>query len=338
MNWFRCKAHDIYNRWRKFRGHHFDYVLIITYGRSGSTLLMGLLNTDDSCVIRGENNNFMYHLYCARRSLDRAKSGYSDETCGKPTSPWWGVDDIDPASFQRDMEPIVRNVLLSGLGRRPRVLGFKEIRYFDLFLEGELGGYLGFLARTLPRCAFVFNVRNIDDVMQSKWWAELGESEAAETKVLLREFEEFAINFCKKYRDSARLVSYEAVVANGRELRNIFAFLGLKYEQGKVSQMIDVVCEQPIVNMDPHWRPQFYQTLQDGFQYDFIGRFENLDSDFLHVLSKIAPGVDQAVAREDRHATRADSGLADYFTSELSKKIMEKFSVDFEFFEYPVHV
>lgn len=40
----------------------FNHILIITYGRSGSTLLMSLLNTVDGVLIAGENYNLCLHF------------------------------------------------------------------------------------------------------------------------------------------------------------------------------------------------------------------------------------------------------------------------------------
>lgn len=47
----------------------FNHILIITYGRSGSTLLMSLLNTVDGVLIAGENYNVCLHLFRAYKAL-----------------------------------------------------------------------------------------------------------------------------------------------------------------------------------------------------------------------------------------------------------------------------
>ena len=49
------------------------YVFVMTYGRSGSTLLMGLLNTIPGYLIRGENDDALrflhdFHQTCVERS------------------------------------------------------------------------------------------------------------------------------------------------------------------------------------------------------------------------------------------------------------------------------
>ena len=64
-----------------------DYVFVMTYGRSGSTLLMGLLNTIPGYLIRGENDDalrflFDFHRTCVGRSTARL----SARPCSPPTS------------------------------------------------------------------------------------------------------------------------------------------------------------------------------------------------------------------------------------------------------------
>jgi len=54
---------------------NFPSVLIITYDRSGSTLLQGILNSIDGCLIRGENNGFCLHLFLAQQHPERHSNG-----------------------------------------------------------------------------------------------------------------------------------------------------------------------------------------------------------------------------------------------------------------------
>ena len=39
------------------------YIFIVTYGRSGSTLLQGILNSIPGYLVRGENRQALRHLY-----------------------------------------------------------------------------------------------------------------------------------------------------------------------------------------------------------------------------------------------------------------------------------
>ena len=47
----------------------FRHILIITYGRSGSTLLQGVLNGIEGVVLRGENDNAFFDLYKTYKKL-----------------------------------------------------------------------------------------------------------------------------------------------------------------------------------------------------------------------------------------------------------------------------
>ena len=52
---------------------NFDVILIITYGRSGSTLLQGILNSISGVLVRGENANMCYHVFYAYQAILEAK-------------------------------------------------------------------------------------------------------------------------------------------------------------------------------------------------------------------------------------------------------------------------
>ena len=60
---------------------NYQHVLIITYGRSGSTLLQGLLNSIDGCIVRGEN-------YDACKGLFRTYQAVSYTHLTLPTTPY----------------------------------------------------------------------------------------------------------------------------------------------------------------------------------------------------------------------------------------------------------
>jgi len=224
--------------WAKTRP--FDHILIVTYGRSGSTLLMGLLNSDADCVIRGENNNYIYYLFQAWRQMEKAKSCHSNATKNSLTSPWWGVDDMDPEAFRESLGPLVRNSLMAGLKESPAVLGFKEIRYLQALREGVLEEYLAFLARLLPNTALVFNYRKVSEVIASKWWAQQSDSGQAESMLLMKEFERIGNAYCVDHPQSAFQIHYEAVCRNDEELCALFNFLGLNYNSDAIIKLLNL--------------------------------------------------------------------------------------------------
>jgi hypothetical protein len=146
----------------------YRYVFIVTYGRSGSTLLMGLLNTIPGYRIVGENGNTLYRLYQADQGLREAYAKRGRDS-NQPIHPWYGATDWRPDEFRRDLvDAFVANVLRPG--RDDRVLGFKEIRYTEAHMK-DLTRFLDFLGDAFPDSRIIFNHRRPDKVASSGWWA-----------------------------------------------------------------------------------------------------------------------------------------------------------------------
>jgi len=120
--------------------------------------------------------------------------------------------------------------------------------------------------------------------------------------------------------------------------QNLIDFIEKKYSKTvdtiDFEFFVEVVCEQRPKQMNPHWRTQYYQTLNNQISYDFIGKFENFDEDFLTILRKIDSKAETFISHWKRHATNANESLADYYNPDLIKKVKEKFAIDFEFFGY----
>lgn len=145
------------------------YIFVVTYGRSGSTLLMNLLNAADGCMVRGENNNALYHLYRGWKALREARDEHGPRS-KRQTSPWWGISDINLKAFEKELaKNFVEHILRPSPGKY--ILGFKEIRFSDEDVP-DLEDYMDFLARVFYPAIFVVNHRRIDDVARSKWWRD----------------------------------------------------------------------------------------------------------------------------------------------------------------------
>jgi hypothetical protein len=95
------------------------------------------------------------------------------------------------------------------------------------------------------------------------------------------------------------------------------------------------VIRQPITFMDPHWKIQYYQTLQELINYDFIGKFENFNKDFLKVLHKIVPDDSKMyILNIQGHKTGANNKIKEFYTEEIRDMVYTKYKVDFEQFGY----
>jgi Sulfotransferase family len=206
----------------------FQSILVVTYGRSGSTLLQGVLNSIDRCLIRGENYNFCYGLFRSYQSMMVAKKF----TSSKSRSPWFGPK-WDESLFLRATRTMVRDLLLGDVD--PRTIdcyGFKEIRYTELHVP-QLPEYLAFLAQIFPSVAYIFNTRDLDDVVRSDWWRR----DPDRYRPLLNKTEEQFRSYAAAH-DNCFLIDYRDIVGQSPALAAMFDFLGAPYDTEKITAVL----------------------------------------------------------------------------------------------------
>ena len=216
---------------------NFDAVFIVTYGRSGSTLLQGLLNSIDGMLIRGENNNFVFGLF---NSYERLSTAIAERgsNAGRATStnPWYGIGQIDQDAFLSDMRNMVTRVLVSDYGGTEAVkcIGFKEIRYPDI--TDDLSKYLEFLSQIFPKSGFVVLSRDLEQVKQSAWWRK-------EDPAWVTEYLSSCENELRAYgadRNDFFFLDYQDVLEAGQKLRDLFTFLGAPYVEADIERILSI--------------------------------------------------------------------------------------------------
>ena len=99
-------------------------------------------------------------------------------------------------------------------------------------------------------------------------------------------------------------------------------------------EFVDVVCEQSVLQMNPHWRVQYYQTFQDNINYDFIGKIENFNEDCTNVFSRIRKDYANFYRSELRHATKSTNLFRQFYDNDLKEKVYNKYEIDFDHFGY----
>lgn len=214
----------------------FDSVLIVTYGRSGSTLLQGILNSIEGWLVRGENNNFCFSLYEAYQSIKFSKKF---EASTEVTKPWYGASFIDEDNFLRQASQMTRDLVISNKKNDPRIkcYGFKEIRYYLPKVQKNFDDYLEFLEKIFPNVCFIFNTRNLDNVLQSGWWPE---RDYEKTKQQLVSLENKFIYFCRTHNNNTFQITYEDVVSKSKKLEAMFDFLDVEYIPEKIDEILSV--------------------------------------------------------------------------------------------------
>lgn len=215
---------------------NFQSVLIITYGRSGSTLLQGLLNSIEGCVVRGENYNMFYGLFLAYRALQETKAQpHIDEDSLSVTHPWYGAVWFDEQRFLQDARELVYHQLMpENAGTFPQCIGFKEIRYFPA--NNNFHAYLNFLSKLFPKPAFIFLNRDHDQVLKSAWWKD---EEQIKAKKELDQFEA-AISTYTKGKSFVFTLNYSDMTDRTPRLKELFDFLGAPYMEEKIDQVLAI--------------------------------------------------------------------------------------------------
>lgn len=203
-----------------------DHLFVVTYGRSGSTLLMGVLNTVPGYLIRGENHNALLHLF----RFHQAMATGSRRRLSRPTGPFFGISGF-PA--QRSLRQIQRLATDTVLRPEPdtRVTGFKEIRWYHADLEE----YVAWLREVFPGARFLVNTRNHAAVLKSKWWAE-GDDKSEH----LADIERRILALAASLGEAAYRVHYDDYIADPGVLRGMFEWLGEPFDEATVRKTMAV--------------------------------------------------------------------------------------------------
>lgn len=212
------------------------YVFVVTYGRSGSTVVQNLLNAIPGYCIRGENGNALSGLARSWHLMNVAEPRIGLKARGVPSTPeepWYGAELAEPWRYGSYLANVfVREVLALPAGTR--VGGFKEIRFHTepQFFQP----YLGFIRRFFPKARFIFNTRSHDAVLKSGWWADMDETRAR--KQLEQAEALFAAHIAAHPTISLHL-HYDDYAGNPEGFRPLFDFLGEPFDQDLVAGVLN---------------------------------------------------------------------------------------------------
>jgi hypothetical protein len=149
--------------------------------------------------------------------------------------------------------------------------------------------------------------------------------------------------FCFVRNPYSRLLSayLNKIVGNKPQKKIILLQLGKNPNDISQSisfkEFVNAVVEEPISMMDRHWCTQYYQTFQTGIDFNFIGRFEQFNTDFIKVLDCLYNNPEPYLTNVFGHMTKADDKVEQYYTRSLSNLVYNKFEIDFEYFSYSRH-
>jgi hypothetical protein len=208
------------------------YLFVVTYGRSGSTLVQGLLDAIPGYLIRGENRGVLYRLYQYHSALDTARKEFGRTESLTSRDSWYGIDEYSGSLAVTRMRSLMLETLLKP---RPgtRVVGFKEIRWF----YDDWEKYLSFVREVFPGARFVINTRDHDGVANSQWWGKRPKQDVLD---LLAGYEKQLDAMADVLGDAAFRIHYDDYVANPSALAGLFGWLGESFDLDAVTQTMAV--------------------------------------------------------------------------------------------------
>lgn len=210
----------------------FNSIYLVTYGRTGSTLLQSVLNSCEGILLLGENEGAFYHLFEYVQKIERLSKRRNVEF---PTAPYFGANLLDPGTARHMVRQTIKEYFVAPTaGQEIECIGFKDVRYTDN--PNQLTEYLEFLEDMLPRPAFIFLWRDHSEVLRSGWWKELDRVDALD---LLEKVEALAAEFSSA-RDNCFSLSYADMVARNGQFMRLFEFLGANYKSEIVEDIFNV--------------------------------------------------------------------------------------------------
>lgn len=140
----------------------------------------------------------------------------------------------------------------------------------------------------------------------------------------------------------SRLLSgfLDKLITNEYERQRHLPMMGFK--QGYVPKLLEFLerlAEKHDADRDIHFRTQSALLMLESVDYDFIGRFERFDRDFLWLQQAFYGAHLPNEAYESfgkHHASDANSKILLYFGEREAQLVRDIYATDFENFEYPL--
>lgn len=210
-----------------------QYVFIVTYARSGSTLLQKILAGIAGCHITGENGDALGGLFASWRAACEAKRQAHEGARAKSGDPWRGAHRIDPDRYNQRLA----EVFLEEIVRAPstaQLIGFKEVRYFNY--GDKLPDYLDYIRMTFRPALLIFNRRNPADVANSAWW----KNHFSDIAEHVRQFDAITDNYSRRHPQDTIILDYDRWSRDPEHLRPLFDRLRQPFDRGALMRTLAV--------------------------------------------------------------------------------------------------
>lgn len=156
----------------------YGYVFVVTYGRSGSTLVQGLLNAFPRVLVRGENDLYLLDLYRALARVRAFRELHGEQGSRNVVSAFYGLKAIRRSAFLQAMNDVVTTGVIGNLDADDfDVLGFKEVVWHRISPE-ETADFFDAMDKAFPGVRYVLNTRDVERALGSGFWRDADAGEA----------------------------------------------------------------------------------------------------------------------------------------------------------------
>lgn len=191
-----------------------EYVFVVTYGRSGSTLVQGMLNQMPRTLVRGENGLYVQHLFRAWHAADVIRQKRKGPPARKATNAFFGINALTRARFVRNAQRLVVGGLLGNEDEKDfDRLGFKEVDWHQVAPE-ETELFFAWLDDVCPGAKYVLNTRDVDQVLGSGFWQR---QDAAEAMAAINRVIEIQDHLRATRPDRVHETRYEVITGEDRQ-------------------------------------------------------------------------------------------------------------------------
>lgn len=208
------------------------FVLLCCQGRSGSTLLLRHLNAIDGYHLMGENGgairgllNFYYGI----------KKSNVERTSGEEHYRMAWANSFDYNLIISNIYDIFKDLFWNP---QKRVFGFKEVSFgYDDYITFE--DEMNSIKELFPNLKIIFLTRNIEELLQSAWWAESGDF--AKQRLLNQE------GIFKEYMEKQKVennnaftfhISYDDLCEKNNKVKELYSFLEEKFDDASYMEVM----------------------------------------------------------------------------------------------------
>ncbi len=209
------------------------FVFVVTFGRTGSTVLQSVLQSIGGYHIRGENNNALAHLFGFYESLVEARTKNTVEVPA-PHGPWYGINEVDPEDIARQtIDMFVRDVLHVPAGTVRA--GFKDILFHEVGVD-RFHAYMDFIRKFFTPAKIIFNTRNVDAVANSGWWKD---EDYYDVLDMVETCDALYSSYTQQYPEDCIQTRYEDLKGNPMAFERLYDFLGEPFDEAKVDETLN---------------------------------------------------------------------------------------------------